>query len=439
MRDPSLPRPFLSSTRSKKESTPQSQAVPKSNDGSPVAFYALVFFTFIVYIAPQAYFPVLKPLHLAQVSAILACLLYVFASPGGHRPLIVFNTETKLLFVIVVLACLSIPFSRWPGGSLDVLTGQLMKAIIVFFLISHLITSVDRLKLMLWYIILFCTFISIIGIKSYLSGNLYELGRIKGAAAGITANPNDLALTLVLVIPFALSMYLTSSGSRKIISGLYILLSTGAIFCTFSRGGFLVLVVIFIGYFLKLSRQTGPKIYVIAAILIVGFFLALPEGYTDRISSIFDSSKDATGSALERQASTRRAVGIIRTHPLVGVGLGMNTLALNDMGLNWTRIHNVFLQIGADLGIPAMLVFAILLYTLIRNMRRIQSSLRKEGETSDLLFFVQSAEVSLLGFALCTLFYPVAYNFYFYYLAGYAVALKKIYEGHLLHAKPAVT
>ncbi len=395
---------------------------------STFPFYALLFFTFVVYIAPQVYFPVLRPFRLAMVAALLASVSYLFNKLSTGQPLLKIDAETRLMLVLIFLAVLSIPFSRWPGGSFQVLKDEYIKSIIIFFLLAHVLTSVPRTRKMLWYIIYFCSFISCIGIKNFVDGNFYAGGRISGAAAPITSNPNDLALTLVLMIPFALSFYLTNKGWRKLYSGAYIIMSTFAIFCTFSRGGFIVLVVVYALFFYKMAKKTGPKAIFIAIVLTAVIIPLLPGGYTDRIHSIFDFSEDQTGSANAREASTLAALALVKESPLLGVGLGMNTLALNDRGFFWTQVHNVYLQIGVELGIPAMVIFITLLWKLIHNMQMIQRNLSQLEGDMEKVYLDQGMEISLIGFAVAAVFHPVAYHFYFYYLAGFAVALKRIYS-----------
>ena len=71
-----------------------------------------------MFIAPMGYFPVLIPLHLALVSAILAIATYTLSVLSERRPLSIWGTEIKLIMWLVAFAIISIPFSRWRGGKL---------------------------------------------------------------------------------------------------------------------------------------------------------------------------------------------------------------------------------------------------------------------------------------------------------------------------------
>src|SRR5437588_10587459 len=82
---------------------------------SSLAFKCLLFLTFIIYIAPQAIFPALEPLHLGKVSACVAMVGYGLYVATGHRLTVMFP-EVKLLLWLVAFAALSIPISTWTGG-----------------------------------------------------------------------------------------------------------------------------------------------------------------------------------------------------------------------------------------------------------------------------------------------------------------------------------
>lgn len=399
----------------------------RERGGNAVPFYALVFFTFLVYITPQAYFPALQPIRLALLCAIIAVASYIFNVLLGKQSLLELNKETFLVLVILSLAIISIPFSIWPGGSFGVLKDLYLKVIIIFLLISNVVTSTKRLKLMLWSIICFCTFLSIIAIKDFISGTFWQLDRIKGAGWSIAANPNDLALTIVLSIPFAASFYLLyKSILKKLILTAYIMIATYAVICTFSRGGFIGLATIYTVIFLKNIKKGGAKFILPVFILLIIIISFTPGGYKDRIFSIFDFSLDKTGSVMSRKASTIHGINIMLENPLLGVGLGMNILALNERGHYWDRIHNVYLEIGSEIGIPALFVFILLIIVMLRNMCKVQKESLRSPAMGDIALLAQAVEISLVGFAVAALFYPVAYNFYFYYIGGLAVATSRV-------------
>jgi hypothetical protein len=146
-----------------------------------------------------------------------------------------------------------------------------------------------------------------------------------------------------------------------------------------------------------------------------------PAGYTDRIASSADFEKDKTGSADVRWRTMKDGVRQTFEHPL-GVGLGMNILQNKEEGKGWNGVHNVYLQISTELGIVPAILFIVLLWKLIRGMRRLRSLPESTG--GKLALLAEATEGSLVAFAVAAMFHPVAYYFYFYIIAGIAVAVK---------------
>src|SRR6185295_5407505 len=112
-------------------------SLPQASDkDARVAYWCLIFLTFIMYVAPMGFFPVLIPLHLALVAAVISVLGYIAAVFAHGLRWSVWAPEVKLILWLAIFAIVSIPFSKWPGGSYEVFFDIYMKAIIVFFLIA---------------------------------------------------------------------------------------------------------------------------------------------------------------------------------------------------------------------------------------------------------------------------------------------------------------
>ena len=114
----------------------------------------------------------------------------------------------------------------------------------------------------------------------------------------------------------------------------------------------------------------------------------------------------------------------VAAHPILGAGVGMNVLALNETrGASWKNVHNVYLEYAVDLGLPGLGLFLALfagcLCATVVAMRRAAAI-----TAPDLFLLAEGLQTSLLVFAVAALFHPVAYHFYFYYVAGLAIAAR---------------
>src|SRR5438094_4887321 len=126
-----------------------------------------------------------------------------------------------------------------------------------------------------------------------------------------------------------------------------------------------------------------------------------------------------------RQSGMEGALRGLLDHPL-GVGLDMNGVYLHESNLGWTGVHNVYLQIGSELGIVPGILFVVLLWKLLATMRKSRLS-----APPNLTRLAWAVEGSLVAFAVGAMFLPVAYHFFFYINAGLAVAFKSLPIGSL--------
>jgi hypothetical protein len=385
-------------------------------------------FTFILLIAPQTFYPALKPLRIALIAAAGATMVYLFER-FTHRQRIMKSTrEMRIAACLVGWVILTVPFSFWPGGSISFLLGFYFKTLAVFWLLSNIVNTITRVRLVAWGLSLMGVLLAISGLKQYLSGDFIAGDRIAGYDAPLTGNPNDLALMLNLILPLALALFLSNrkpilrTGLLGIIGLLVI-----AVMATFSRGGFLTLATTFGMYQWKLCRrqERGWAMAGLAAALVCILFL--PSGYMDRLSTIIDVEADPTGSAQARSDDMRAALKFVLQNPLVGAGVGMNILALNqERGASWQVVHAVYLQYAVDLGLPGLVLFLLLLIGCIKCARFARRHSSGVLAFRELFHLAEGLEVSLIAFAVAGLFHPVAYHIYFYYIAGLAIAAKAV-------------
>src|SRR3989475_7284217 len=156
-------------------------------------FYALMFFTFIVLVAPQGQLPALAPLHLALVAATVAAATHVADRLRRAAPLTVSEPEIRLALVLFGLGTLSVPTSYWIEGSVQTLLGLFGKSLIVFLLLANILVTAGRLRAMLWLLTLGSAVSAVAVVKDYLEGDLVR-ARVPGYLSALTSNPNDVAL-----------------------------------------------------------------------------------------------------------------------------------------------------------------------------------------------------------------------------------------------------
>lgn len=397
-------------------------------------FWLLIAFSFVLLLSPQSFIGALRPLHLAFAAAGLAALTYGFDRFRHRQPLLPMTRPTVLTLCLLGLALVTVPLSYWPGGSLSYITGLYLKTLIIFWLLSNIVDTLPKLRIVALALSLMAVPLALSGVAGFISGGfLHEelssgLHRIAGYDAALTGNPNDLALMLNLILPLTIALFLDSRrlGWRMALLT-FICLDVIAIIATFSRGGFLILGVICLAYLWKLFRRGHQRlVFATAGLLLVAVPL-LPGGYMARLATITNIQSDPTHSAQVRWADSVAAAEYALQHPLVGAGVGMDVLVLNRLrGVNWTEVHNAYLQIAVELGVPGLLLF---LWLFRECFKAAKSAQRLAGDNQSLQLLSEALWISLLAFAVAGFFYPNGYKFYFYYIAGLAIAAQSVAAG----------
>src|SRR5919197_3134363 len=165
-----------------------------------VPFWGLMMFTFVLFVAPQTFVPGLAALMPAKIAMAVAMVAYVL---DGRR----FPVTPTVQWAIAFVGCaiLSIPLGFWPGGSVNAFFDMLGKSLVVFLLIASVVDTTRRLKILVGSMLVYGTIEAVYAAYQYRTGALDPTGqRIAGFQSPLAANPNDLALTLNILLGLAL-------------------------------------------------------------------------------------------------------------------------------------------------------------------------------------------------------------------------------------------
>jgi O-antigen ligase len=270
-------------------------------------------------------------------------------------------------------------------NSLSKIIGALFGFIIYFVLVA-IMKSEKAIKKTLLAFLLGGGILSLIGISGMLERSPYQeplieplsrflknLPRINydlpGADKGI--NPNPLAGILLLVQPLSLLLlYSTIKGDKKkfpfnnhflnlAIFSLFSLLLTITIIFTQSAGSWIALIIssFFIVFFSSWNKKSIFFILLFMTLLIIFGYTRITSNNDNRIKNIIISKIE------QRIPLWKAGKELIDNHPIFGVG--MNNARLDpSIGFENAHVHNQLLQIGAELGIPALIAYSSILFLL---------------------------------------------------------------------------
>ena len=416
---------------------------------SAVTFWALMGFSFIALVAPQEFFPVLAPLRIALLTASVAVVTYLVDVLVHRRPITVLTREIWITAGLAAWAIVTVPLSLWPGGSVAFLVDFYFKSLAIFWLLANTVTTLTRLRKVAWGLSLMAAPLAVTAVENFLSGDFLPTAprlavkRIVGYDAPLTGNPNDLALMLNLILPLSVVLLLATRrrAARAILLAL-IGLDVVAVILTFSRGGFLTLAAVLSMFLWKIRGRPERRWAWVALLVVLACVPLLPSHYVDRIDTITNLESDPTRSAQLRWDDTVASGRLVLANPIVGAGVGMNVLALvKERGDNrWTAVHNVYLEIAVELGLPGLVLFLLLLGGCFRSVRFVERRSVAVPTLRELLLLAEGLQVSLVAFTVAALFHPVAYHLYFYYFAALALAVKAVYAVETRNApEPALS
>jgi putative inorganic carbon (HCO3(-)) transporter len=388
--------------------------------GHALSFVGLMLFTALVYLRPYEIFPSFKWTASGAFWIALATLLvYMPTQLGLEGRVTTPLKQINLLLFLLFTGLLSVPFATdrsmaWAGFI------EFVKVVLIFIMLVNVLRTETRLRLLIMLILVVSCWMSIAAINDYRLGRFLLPGaRIEGIIGGLFDNPNDMALHLVTMIPIAAAFFLTSRHlPGKLIYPVCVALMVAGIVASFSRGGFLGLICA-TGYMVwRLSRSKRVLFLAIALVLCAGFVALAPGDFRERIATTGDSS------SIQRQNDLKRSLFVLVHHPVLGVGINNYVLFSNTDHAT----HNAYTQIGAEMGVPAMLIYMMFLLAGVKPLRQIGLETSQQDPKSRFRYLAAGFEASLIGYMVASFFASVAYLWYLYYLVAYGLCLARLYH-----------
>jgi O-Antigen ligase len=397
--------------------------------GSTVAYAGLILFTVLLYLRPNDLLPIgTFPIVKIMTIGTLAAFFVERFLQGG--PLSVMPRPFKYLLALGVLTVLSIPFGLDPSNSFTAFTDVFLKTLLVFLLMINVVTSFRRLRLMMEVTVLSGAFVAVLSLSDYVQGkNLVEGLRATGAVGGIFDNPNDLALAMNVLFPLAIGLGLSRpSPFSKLLYLVCAALFAVTSAVTYSRAGLLTMVIVGVFLLVKVRRRY-PAAWAVGALAAAVLFVSSP----GRVFTLFEGAAGTTSaaeSATARWELVKRSIEVAGANPIrwtFGVGIGNFHIVSHHEFSN----HNAFLQVFNEVGLPAMIFYILFLFSVFRITGVLSKRYRKARGYRQVWLTATAIQTSLVAYAVGSFFASVAFLWYVYYPAAFAVCLQRI----LVHAE----
>ena len=389
---------------------------------------------YLVYCArPEDWIPGLGLIPLAKITGIIAFLALLTSLGKTKRKFKDLPREWIYLVALVGVLSLSAVFSPiWRGGAVSH-TLNFSKVLVAWVLTFLLVTNFDRLRR-----VIFIQSASVVVICSVSLLKGWSQPRLEGVIGGIYSNPNDLAFAVVLTLPFCLAFMLTSKNVLMRMVWIVGMLIMGlTLFKTASRAGFIDLVIsgaVVLWHF----GVRGKRLMLIAGTGFAALVLLVAAGgplmrRMEAVAGRGDSKEEAMAyeSYEQRKYLMIRSVQCVAEYPILGVG-EHNFMVYSGV---WHDVHMTYLQIAAEGGIPALILYLLFFGRAFSNLKKMRRRTDLDVHTT---LFVGGLHSSMIGFIIGALFAPEAYQFFPYFSVAYTSALVATIAERDRAAEPAV-
>ena len=325
-------------------------------------FFGLLIFIFLQIIRPQDFVPGLEGARLVLylMVILLTALLFtpiekkIFRSPQ--------DKFAGLFFFSFVLSTLTV---FWISSTIDTAIQTMKTALMYYFVVIVVDTEVKFIRAV-WTMIVLMTIVAFMGVLQYHgyditgAGMRWAVNKMAWQIYGIGYfnNPNDLAYSTVLSVPFGLSLLFQARSIITRFGGLAIVsISLYCIYLTRSRGGQISLAVCLFAwaYFWIRSPKRKKQMVVLAGLGVLAVAFVQATGYRE------------DGSAMGRIEAWAEGWNLLKSHPIIGVG--------KEQFIQHHKLdtHNSYVRAGAELGLVGLYAYTAVIYSVMLTIFKVEA------------------------------------------------------------------
>jgi len=389
-----------------------------SGEGATGGLYGwLLLALFMEYARPTSYFEFLHFPILYSVIPLSLFAVSIFSTRLRPMKEIVGDGLAKWVFIFLGLLLVSLVVAPNKQSAWSIFE-KVLGYVILFLLISRIVTSIARLRGVFTVLLIAHLFLLAMNPEVILdpSTRHYIVG------ATFLGDGNDFSLSLCVMFPLAIEL---AQGGRKSWSKCLAWLSVGvivlAIIGTQSRGATLGLAAV-VSLYCIFSRHKFLTA-IAATVVAIGVLLVYaPPEYSQRMGTITTYEED--GSAQGRIQAWKASLGMVFHNPLLGIGAGQFS---DRMGKN---THSSYMMPLAELGLPGFACVLMMVFGNLRANLRLRRSMLSGGENATTETTVLTSRIllatgaAMLGFGVAGVFLSATYYPHLYVLSGVLISAR---------------
>lgn len=399
---------------------------------SKIGFYLVLLAMLFEFGRPQ---DIIAPLKAVPIPTLLDVSLFVGVLISRRASFS--NKQTKLWLLLLTFMLAWVPFATNNYWALMIFK----ELTLYFFFYLGIITFVNTEGRMQKLIFMW------LGVHGFLAVNgILHHGQGVGGWLG---DENDFGMEMNVAVPLAFFMYLAASTARARLLYIFLLgLFLMSVVATASRGAFLGLLAIAAYCWFYSPRKVMSLGLGLCLVGLV--FIAAPQEYWDRISSITEDKTMEEGTAGQRMFTWGIGWEMFLANPMFGVGQGNFPWTIGDYlgGRTWQtkslagrQAHSLYFTLLPELGLVGTIIFSAMVYWNYRDTRikdsipsvpsgvSIESDVRQRQQLTRSALFGNAILGGMIGYLVTSTFISTLYYPTFWIMMALAVALKNTSRG----------
>ena len=327
-----------------------------------------------------------------------------------------------ILVVILMLYFTFTSLFAWASTEAWMQWGKVFKIVLMTLVATMLIYGQDRIRVLMWTIVLSIGFYGVKGFFFVLRSGGGE--RVQGPEGSFLEGNTFVGLAFTMVVPLMIFMARAENKVwlKRLLYTMAVMTIVSTIF-TYSRGAYLGLGVILVLMFLNAQKKI-----IAASILIPAALLApavLPDSVFKRADTIENYEQD--GSANQRLQAWTVAFNLAKDYPVTGAGFEFEYSPNEERWFRYgsekytwalqhtSAAHSIYFQMLGQHGFIALLLYLALLFGTLISLSRIKrQALSYTGAASTIspasvAAYASGLQLGLLGYMMSGAFLSSAY------------------------------
>jgi len=325
-----------------------------------------------------------------------------------------------IFFALGLWMLFNAQFARYSPSTSQEFAFQYLKLGVQLFLATCFITSIKRINVFFWLIVVGMFWLS----KSVLVQYFIE-GRIRvDPLGGGSYGGNAMATILGMTVPFLFYKAMEGKKWGRIVAVITIPFWIFDLVAIGSRGGFLGFALAIAFFFLRSRKKLKLAMVIVPAVFLLSIFGTAY--FFDRMKTISTYEEDV--SASNRIAMWNLALEYSKQNPLSGIGTkNFPFLSKEVLGFgNWQGglvVHNSYLELLVENGIPGLALYLLGISIALLHLHKCRK-FAKDTNDDQILFFANSLEIAILVFLFRGLTGSNYFDDIFYYIIGASLGLR---------------